>query len=323
MGATTYEFADSTGASYGLQNVVKPWVALLDAPTYILDDLSGNGNTGTLSNVSYASDNLGRAAGALSFNGLSSSINLGTGNSLNIAGAYTICGRFKTTATGGEILARQGGTLGGSTAFGYGVYLSGGKLVAYNRHVATADTATSLTSVNSGEWVHFACVCDSNSLNIYINGTLDKPIAATVPSGGSATAYISGNVASGGYFNGIIQNLRVYGRAFTQADVTADYNGLYVSSTGLVASYGPKPLSSEIDFFLSTHRPKNISYKRDESGNIYELTLYPGNGLIYWGRITYPNLTLDSDSNLIPNCLEASVEGSLAKFLQAYGMVIQ
>jgi hypothetical protein len=46
--------------------------------------------------------------------------------------------------------------------------------------------------------------------------------------------------------------------------------------------------------------------------------MYPGNGLIYWGRITHCNPSLDSDSNLIPNCLEATVEGSLTKFLQSY-----
>ena len=52
------------------------------------------------------------------------------------------------------------------------------------------------------------------------------------------------------------------------------------------------------------------------------LVLHPGNGQIYWGRITHCNPSLDSDSNTIPDCLEASVEGSLTKFLQSYGMVI-
>jgi hypothetical protein len=142
----------------------------------------------------------------------------------------------------------------------------------------------------------------------------------------------------------------------TPEEVTALYNNQSISSTGLVASWQPAnvqnmgsttyefsndnsastglqnivkpwlavydPAKTEIDFYLHTHRPKNLSYKRDESGTIYELQLYPGNGLIYWGRLTHCNLTLDSDSNLIPNCLEASVEGSLTKFLQSYGMIV-
>lgn len=82
------------------------------------------------------------------------------------------------------------------------------------------------------------------------------------------------------------------------------------------------PASHEADFYLFTHKPKNLEFKRDESGNIHELKLYPGNGLIYWGRIHYSDLTLDSNSDLIPNCLETSIEGSITKFLQSYGVVI-
>lgn len=82
------------------------------------------------------------------------------------------------------------------------------------------------------------------------------------------------------------------------------------------------PASNLLDFYLFTHRPKNLNFKRDESGQIYELTLFPGNGMIYHGQITHCNLTADDNANSIPNCLESSVEGSLTKFLQAYGMVI-
>lgn len=76
--------------------------------------------------------------------------------------------------------------------------------------------------------------------------------------------------------------------------------------------------TQEIDFFLPTHRFKNLSFKRDESGNIYELTLYPGNGQIFHGRITYPDLTRDSDSSGIPDFLKSSIPGSITKFLQSY-----
>jgi hypothetical protein len=43
---------------------------------------------------------------------------------------------------------------------------------------------------------------------------------------------------------------------------------------------------------------------------------------LYHGRVTHCNPALDSDSNNIPDCLEASIEGSITKFLQSYGMVI-
>lgn len=112
----------------------------------------------------------------------------------------------------------------------------------------------------------------------------------------------------------------VYSATHIFADSTNTSYGLQNLSKPWIALYDPT--SNLIDFYLFTHRPKNLEFRRDESGNIYELVLYPGNGLIYHGQITYPDLTLDSDSNLIPNFLEESIEGSLTKFLKSYGMVI-
>lgn len=77
-----------------------------------------------------------------------------------------------------------------------------------------------------------------------------------------------------------------------------------------------------IDFYLPTHRFKNLSFKRNESGQIYELSLYSGNGLLYHGQISYTGLTTDSDSNNIPDCLEEAVNGSITQFLKNYEMVI-
>lgn len=113
----------------------------------------------------------------------------------------------------------------------------------------------------------------------------------------------------------------------------------------LIALYNQT--SSEIDFFLFTHQPKNLSCVVDTGGKITSITLFPGNGQIYHGRITYCNPTLDSDSDLIPDCLKqnlhfttqdeqtfttadgsyfdvntGSQNGSLFKFLEVYGAVI-
>ncbi len=82
------------------------------------------------------------------------------------------------------------------------------------------------------------------------------------------------------------------------------------------------PANNIADFYLFNHRLKNLISKRDESGNIYELTLYPGNGIIEWGRIDYNNLTKDSNSDLVPDFLTDSISGSLTKFLKPCGMVI-
>jgi hypothetical protein len=83
------------------------------------------------------------------------------------------------------------------------------------------------------------------------------------------------------------------------------------------------PAKSLIDFYLFTHRPKALTRKKNDSGEIYEMVLYPGNGSIFHGQITYADLTADGDSNLIPNCLEAAVEGSITKFLAPFQAIVE
>ena len=48
--------------------------------------------------------------------------------------------------------------------------------------------------------------------------------------------------------------------------------------------------SNLVDFFLFTHRPKNLVCVVS-SGIVTSITLYPGNGSIFHGQITYPDLT--------------------------------
>lgn len=105
------------------------------------------------------------------------------------------------------------------------------------------------------------------------------------------------------------------------------------------------PAGRDVDFYLFTYKPSQLSFTVDSEGIITQLILYPGNGLIYHGQITYPDLTAPAyhndffDTNYfdssyfsdsyfseyelsnIPKIFDALTEGSIAKFLQCYGMV--
>jgi hypothetical protein len=136
-----------------------------------------------------------------------------------------------------------------------------------------------------------------------------------------------------------------YSASYQFSDTTSASTGLQNLSKPWIALYDPA--KTEIDFYLFTYRPKNLEFKRDESGNIHELKLYPGNGQIYHGQITHCDLTRDTDSDLIPDILgrhpyhfvtadgaayttadgayfdfSLLFDGSVTKFLEAYGMVI-
>lgn len=87
-----------------------------------------------------------------------------------------------------------------------------------------------------------------------------------------------------------------------------------------IAIYNPN--DTIIDFFLFSHKLKNLSLKKNETGVIHEITLYPGNGVIYHGQIRYDSLTRDTGSTLVPDIFKSTVNGSLPSLLAPYGVVI-
>jgi hypothetical protein len=312
----------------------------------IVPDLSGNGNHGTIvGGVTKLNE------GGLKFDGSTGYVNCGNPTALN-TNNFTIITTVIPT-TGGYIYDKNVST------YNNGEYLIQYDL-NYQRVLSSIDYyASNITSPsNSVPSGVSACIVqryDSSVHSLFINNVKYTVDYSATRTHNSSNFVLGARNINSGNFGGTIQKIRVYNRALSDTEVTAAYNNQYVDPTGLVISYDPTPInmgavtyelsndnsastglqnlskpwialydptSNLIDFYLFTHRPKNLEFRRDESGNIYELVLYPGNGLIYHGQITYPDLTLDSDSNLIPNFLEESIEGSLTKFLKPYGMVI-
>lgn len=312
----------------------------------IVPDLSGNGNHGTIvGGVTKLNE------GGLKFDGSTGYVDCGNPTALN-TNNFTIITTVIPT-TDGYIYAKN------VNAYNNGEYLiqydlNNQRVLSSIDYYASNITSPS-NSVPSGVSACIVQRYDSSVHSLFINNVKYTVDYSATRTHNSSNFVLGARNIKSGNFGGTIQKIRVYNRALSDTEVTAAYNNQYVDPTGLVISYDPTvsnmgstthvfadstntsyglqnlskpwialydPTSNLIDFYLFTHRPKNLEFRRDESGNIYELVLYPGNGLIYHGQITYPDLTLDSDSNLIPNFLEESIEGSLTKFLKPYGMVI-
>jgi len=75
----------------------------------------------------------------------------------------------------------------------------------------SSQQVTTTRALNKGQWYHLAmCYDGSNSIKIYINGTLEK--SATVqgtPSGDSNSSISIGKIANGSEFDGKVSNVRI------------------------------------------------------------------------------------------------------------------
>jgi uncharacterized protein (TIGR03437 family) len=206
-------------------------------------DASGNGITGQLQGATWTVN--GKHGNALSFNGSTSYVDLGTATPLMSTGSMTWSAWVNATGNppdDGQIIARSNDATGwqlkttpdtGVRTFAIAVSAPGGAshIQRYSKTVCALNT-----------WYHVAGVYNApaGTLDIYVNGILDNgTLRGTVPSSQFIPA-LNANIGrrSGGYyFKGIIDDVRIYNRSLAQAEIQSDMNtGVTVVSPAVMTS---------------------------------------------------------------------------------------
>ena len=203
-------------------------------------DASGNGLTGTLAGATWTS--VGKYGNALAFDGATDYVDLGNPTPLQLTGSMTWSAWVFATANprdDGQIIAKSAASDGwqlktsrdtGSHTFGVAVSPNGSSLV--QRY------STTIRALNT--WYHVAGVYNATArtLDIYVNGVLDNGVLnGTVPAAqfNSPQTVNIGRRTGGYYFQGTIDNVRIYNRALSANEVTTDMNT--PATAGQVAAY--------------------------------------------------------------------------------------
>jgi hypothetical protein len=208
-------------------------------------DAGPNGRNGTAANGAMftADAMLGGYAGY--FDGIndvatfSGFTELGTSNQ-----PYTIEGWVKAAAgeSNGNIIHMSSNSSGSGWCLPP-VSMVSGKLRAYSWK-GSAVSATGVTAVNDGAWHHFATTWDSTGgLRLYVDGALEASTPQATYSASGASNYLKFAVSPGtcsgnnGYFNGQLDEVAVFSRALSDAEVAtyADGNITY-NTTGSFTS---------------------------------------------------------------------------------------
>ena len=172
-------------------------------------DLSGNGNNGTNNG---AVPTLGKRGQALSFNGTSQYANMGNATSVQLSLDGSVSAWVKTTGSGSYkcIVAKQGN---------YGFFNNDGIFGIYDWG-ALAFRSSGVT-INDGEW-HFVTMTFqdgvSNGTVLYVDG-VEKLITTMTISSQSNNLLVGYGNATGQYLNGSIDEVRVYNRVLSAAEV--------------------------------------------------------------------------------------------------------
>lgn len=187
-------------------------------------DTSGNANTGTL--TFGPTWTIGKVGAGIKFDGSNDYVDLGTGSSMRPS-YVTVSAWIKTSATSQFVLSSNHVA---TSKFGYALYINDTGLVRMTADgVSSALTLlTGTTAVNDNQWHYITGIYDGSKVYIYVDGRQDvtpATYAAGVLEYDSGSSVLGSYYPAGGYyFNGVIDNMRVYDYARTLAQIQWDYN---------------------------------------------------------------------------------------------------
>lgn len=94
-----------------------------------------------------------------------------------------------------------------------------------NGGTQTSVTRCSAVAASAGVWNHVAAVYDGKTLKVYLNGIASSSISATFGLAENAGNLNIGRFSpGGGYFDGLIDDARIYNRALSDAEIKALYS---------------------------------------------------------------------------------------------------
>ncbi len=190
-----------------------------------LADVTGRGHDGAIFGATWSATG-GKSGGALSFDGANDWVTIADAADLDLTTGMTLEAWVRPAAVDGwrTVLLKE--SVGPPAGLAYGLYANGADT---NRPGAFANTgggdqsARGTARLAANAWAHLAATYDGVTLRLYVNGAEvgSKPVTQALRQTGNPLR-IGGNAVWGEYFQGLIDDVRVYDRALSAAEVTRD-----------------------------------------------------------------------------------------------------
>ena len=244
-------------------------------------DASGNGFNGTLANG--AAWTAGKNGNGLSFDGIDDKVMLP--NTLDIpAVPFTLEAWVKPTnfADYGAFFSKRDAAYSSQMRFDVGFAINTGRFYVVTDYLSIT-YFTYVPPLNI--WTHLAINADSTATTLYVNGVLQETRPAiTLGNDSAAAVTIGGSADDDDHFAGSIDDLRLYSRALTQAEILTDMNTAVASSVAPVLTITQPAAGSSI-----TGSTVNVTYTA--SGDLTE--------------VNHVHFTLDSN----PEVMDMTLDG--------------
>jgi len=195
----------------------------------VVKDYSGEGNHGDIHGAKWADEY--SASWALEFDGVDDYVNYPPTN-IGEKASYTVAGWFKTD-TGENNNWGWGESCNGSAPF-FIIYYADTTVspvpgVRVNYSGVSGPEIDTGTSVADGKWHHVVLVQRaSDDRELFIDGSSVATDTTSISTFSVTDGWIGGEASYGQYFNGKIDDVRIYDRALTESEIKAHYEATKV-----------------------------------------------------------------------------------------------
>ena len=189
-------------------------------------DLSGGGNTGTLTNgPTYSSANFG----SIVFDGTNDYVTIPRNSNLIPTGNWSYECWFNLTTTTDPNYGQSffGNLAGSSSTVDFDIRKGGNTMIFYcwNSGNGLITTINASYVFTAQKWEHFILTRETNTYNFYFNNQLVGSVTNANPVfDGSANMTIGVESGSFSNFNGKMSAVRVYNRALSAAEISQNFN---------------------------------------------------------------------------------------------------
>ena len=218
----------------------------------VLHDTSGNGNEGAITGATWSGS--GKFGGALVFSASSSWVTIPDSTSLTFSAAMTLEAWVKPSSPfpPGEwvtVIAKERNPWDYYYGLFTSAYLNAAESLVYvwyldsmvqhgNDQIVDGVSPTPLNA-----WTHLAMTYDSASQRLFVNGVLvaSRPMTDEIPMWASQPLRIGGGYTNSGQggLTGMIDEVRIYNRALSQAEIQTDMGTAVSGSAPTLTSLSP------------------------------------------------------------------------------------
>ncbi len=190
-------------------------------------DSSGNGNNATVGGAAVTSGKVG--SGALLFDGVDDYVQFNTPANLNFINNYSVSFWIKPNAGfSGTIFRLSNSTSNTIARSKYEIRVNGTSVSFTTGDGTTADTDIFSTSLSADTWAFITCIHGAdNSKSCYKNGSLissaQNDVDTSLVSPVVALVGTNKNLVGNNYYEGVLDDFRIYNRALQQTEVQELY----------------------------------------------------------------------------------------------------